>query len=73
MINRKGDQGINGMVVAGATYIVNYLDVQYPGSEHDNTIFRASKLFKKLEQGYRPVKGALLAGDSGYEVNKGLF
>ena len=73
MINRKGTGAINGMIVSGATYLVNYLDVQYPGSEHDNTIFRASKLFQKLEKGYRPVKGALLAGDSGYEVNRGLI
>ena len=73
MINRKGDGSINGMVVGGATYIVYYLDVQYPGCEHDSTIFRASKLYKKLEQGYRPVEGALLAGDSGYEVNPQKF
>ena len=70
MINRYGEGAINGLIVAGADYIVNYLDVQYPGSEHDNTIFRQSKLYKKLDNGYTPLAGALLAGDSGYEVLK---
>ena len=67
-INRKGETSINCKVVAGATLKLFNVDAQWPGSEHDNSVFEQSKLFRKLEGGYRPFPNALLAGDSGYEV-----
>ena len=68
-INRKGFTSINCKVVAGASLKLFNVDAQWPGSEHDSSIFKQSKLYRKLENGYRPIPNGLLAGDSAYEVH----
>ncbi len=58
---------INAMILVGASGKIFYLKTSSPGSKHDSSVLKASKLFEKLHvEGWTPLTNGIIAADSGY-------
>ncbi len=65
--NRKGTLSINCMLLVGASGLTYYCKSSSPGSRHDSSVFKSSRLFHKLhEEKWSPLKNGVIAADSGY-------
>ncbi|KAG5864224.1 hypothetical protein JTB14_035283 [Gonioctena quinquepunctata] len=62
--NRKGYFSLNTQVICDASLKLQDVVARWPGSAHDNTIFRNSRVCHKFEQQTFP--NCVLLGDSGY-------
>ena len=63
---RKFFPAINALITAGASGRIFNCVSDWPGSAHDNKIFKNSNLFQELENGWRPFKGAKILADSAF-------
>ncbi|XP_060806387.1 putative nuclease HARBI1 [Amyelois transitella] len=68
--NRKKIFSINTQVVCGPNLEIFDIVADRPGSVHDNRIFLASSLKRKMEQG---IIDGILLGDSGYGCQRYLL
>ncbi|CAK1589292.1 unnamed protein product [Parnassius mnemosyne] len=68
--NRKKYFSINVQIVCGPDLQIYDIVADRPGSVHDNRIFQASTLKRKMEQG---IIDGILLGDSGYGCQKYLL
>ncbi|XP_060805953.1 putative nuclease HARBI1 isoform X2 [Amyelois transitella] len=68
--NRKKFFSINTQVVCGPNLEIFDIVADRPGSVHDNRIFLASSLKRKMEQG---IIDGILLGDSGYGCQRYLL
>jgi hypothetical protein len=50
---------INVMVVCGPEKQFYYCSASYPGSVHDLTVLRESRMFRRFERGWRPFEGKI--------------
>lgn len=68
--NRKKFFSINTQIVCGPDLQIYDIVADRPGSVHDNRIFQASVLKRKMEQG---IIDGILLGDSGYGCQRYLL
>jgi hypothetical protein len=64
---RKCCYALNVMIVCDDRKRVTYYNAGWPGSTHDNRVFRNSRLFRKREEYFR--YGEYLLGDSAYSCS----
>ena len=62
--SRKGFYAINALVVCDDDARITYYYAGWPGSTHDNRVFRCSNLYKKRADYFEPME--YLIGDSAY-------
>lgn len=72
-VDRFGDHSLNIMLVCGADMIFYYCNANWPGSVSDARVLRTSTLHDRLEQGWRPLEGGVLLGDSIYPLKSWLI
>jgi len=72
-VDRKNEHSLNIMLVCGPNLKFYDASVRWPGSTHDSRVFRNSRLFERLNGGWRPFPGAYLLGDSGYPMREYLL
>lgn len=72
-VNRHGNHSLNTMIVCGPDLRIYFCSARWPGSVSDSRVFRNSSLCDALTNGWRPVNGAILLGDSGYPNNDYLI
>jgi hypothetical protein len=65
--SRKCCYALNVMVVCDDCKHVTYYNARWPGSTHDNRVFRNSRLFKNREEYFQ--FGEYLLGDSAYSCS----
>ncbi|KAJ8911674.1 hypothetical protein NQ315_014033 [Exocentrus adspersus] len=64
-INRKGYPSINVQMTCNARESFTSVDCQWPGSVHDNRIFKNSAIYNVLKYS---VEECLILGDEGYSI-----
>lgn len=69
--NRKNFFSINVQVVCDSKLRIQDIVCRWPGSAHDSTIFRNSRLRHNFESGI--YSDGLLVGDAGYAINNYLI
>ena len=69
--NRKGYFSINVQTVCDASLKIQNIVVRWPGSTHDSTIFKNSRLRARFESG--EFGDYVLVADSGYALKKYLL
>lgn len=62
--NRKGYFSLNVQTISSPSLKIMDVVARWPGSCHDQTIFKKSRIYNKLVSGY--WKNSLLVADSGY-------
>ena len=67
-VDRHGNHSLNCMVVCGPDLSFYYVSARWPGSVND--VLRNSSLYRRMEEGWRPVPGAVILGDSIYPLNQ---
>lgn len=68
--NRKGWFSFNVQTVAAANLKIINIAVRWPGSVHDQTIYNASSLLRRLQRG--EFGNFIIVGDSGYANSRFL-
>uniref|UniRef100_A0A915INX8 Putative nuclease HARBI1 n=1 Tax=Romanomermis culicivorax TaxID=13658 RepID=A0A915INX8_ROMCU len=71
-VNRKGVHSLNCMMICGPDYKFYYVNSRWPGSVNDARVLRTSNIAGRFDNGWRPIPGAVLLGDSGYPNNDWL-
>lgn len=69
--NRKCVFSINVQALADANLIIRDLVARWPGSAHDSTVFRSSRVRARLESG--EFGNCVILGDSAYPLNTYLM
>lgn len=72
-VNRHGDHSINCLVVCGPDLQFYYAYANWPGAVHDSRVLKNSGLFRKMEEGWRPLMNSVLLADSGYPLKDWLI
>lgn len=72
-VDRNGNHSINCMIVSGPNMEICYVSANWPGSVHDARVLRNSTLCQTMEEGWRPIPGAIILGDSGYPLLQWLI
>ena len=71
-VDRHGNHSLNCMVVCGPDLSFYYVSARWPGSVNDARVLRNSSLYRRMEEGWRPVPGAVILGDSIYPLKEWL-
>lgn len=69
-VNRKGFTSINMQATCNAQEIFTSIDCQWPGSVHDNRIFKNSNIYNFLKN---TAEECVLLGDDGYSISPWLM
>jgi nuclease HARBI1 len=69
-INRKGYPSLNVQATVNEKYMFTSIDVGWPGSVHDNRIFKNSLIYQQL---LRSPHNPILLGDEGYSLTPFLM
>lgn len=72
-INRHGNHSLNCMVVSGPDHSFYYVSARWPGSVHDSRVLRNTNLYRRMQNGWRPIHNAVILGDSGYPLLEWLI
>lgn len=72
-VDRHGMHSINVMAVCGPKLNFFYVNANWPGSVHDARVLRNSILYNRMEEGWRPIQGGYLIGDSAYPLKEWLI
>ncbi|XP_065361950.1 putative nuclease HARBI1 [Calliphora vicina] len=71
--DRHGNHSISCMVVCGPDLQFYYSYANWPGSTHDSRVLRNSCLFRRMENGWRPIQNGIILGDSAYPLKDWLI
>lgn len=72
-VDRHGNHSISCMVVCGPDLQFYYSYANWPGSTHDSRVLRNSCLFRRMENGWRPIQNGIILGDSAYPLKDWLI
>ena len=72
-VDRRGNHSINVMLVCSPDVSLCYVNASRSGSVNNALVLRNSRMYSKLEEGWRPIDDSLIFGGSAYPVRSWLF